>query len=230
MVIIIAVRKLFFILFILIQSIAYSQSSIKSKYEVGFDKGFLEGYCYNQPRYNCFAPTLIIAPYPRVQEDLGDYTQGYNRGFQMGLDLQRFNEGKNQNNLRLENTIREYNKYINTQPVDAMVAVGMYKQQLYDSRVSWIGNRLDGLAQLFQQLFTSDNLSCSKCDFDVIYEEEKKSFNLMVSEYKKVLSGRLDYSDNQLFSKIQGDFNALEVQVYENYSNAIRRIKQKERN
>lgn len=54
-------------------------------FQKGFEIGFKKGYCYNQ-NINCMPP---LTPLPRLNESYDNYNAGYDRGFQVGLDLQR---------------------------------------------------------------------------------------------------------------------------------------------
>lgn len=66
-------------------NLIFSQTS----FIIGFNKGWKEGYCYNQN--GCVAPVAPVAPVPTASESSDNYKDGYNRGFQMGLDKKRSN-------------------------------------------------------------------------------------------------------------------------------------------
>ncbi len=63
---------------------SYSQN----KYSSGFEKGFKDGYCYEQ-QSGCIAPITPITPIPKIGESSDSYDDGYKRGFQVGLDQSR---------------------------------------------------------------------------------------------------------------------------------------------
>ena len=63
-------------------------SSAQSKYSDGFESGYRNGYCQDQG-ISCLAPIPPNAPLPTVNESLNSYIDGYNRGFQLGLQAQR---------------------------------------------------------------------------------------------------------------------------------------------
>lgn len=80
------------ILFILFTSLGLAQTPFSR----GFEEGFKKGYCYERG-IGCLAPIAPIAPIPNVNEKSDNYTDGYNRGFQVGLD-------KSRNENQLSNT------------------------------------------------------------------------------------------------------------------------------
>lgn len=63
---------------------SYSQN----RYSSGFEKGFKDGYCYEQ-KSGCIAPITPITPIPKIGESSDSYDDGYKRGFQVGLDNYR---------------------------------------------------------------------------------------------------------------------------------------------
>lgn len=86
-------------------------------------------------------------------------------------------------------TISKFNPYIAQQPVDAMVQVGMYKQQKYDEGVQKIQGYIDNIAGI-----------------DVIKDEHKNylqsKLNELGSNLKKVAAS--DFSNNQLVNSVGG--------------------------
>jgi hypothetical protein len=56
-------------------------------YLYGFQDGYRKGYCYNDA--SCNSPNPPNAPTPNTGESYYSYQDGYNRGFQMGLDDKR---------------------------------------------------------------------------------------------------------------------------------------------
>jgi hypothetical protein len=59
----------------------------QNNYDKGFKAGFKKGYCYEQS-YGCIAPTPPVTPTPRIGESYSSYTDGYNRGFEVGRNRQ----------------------------------------------------------------------------------------------------------------------------------------------
>jgi hypothetical protein len=83
-------KKLILILVCFIGYIGFSQTN----YNKGFEDGYKEGWCYGKG-IGCIPPIPPIAPIPRIGEDFESYQDGYNRGFQMGLDDGRKNQDSN---------------------------------------------------------------------------------------------------------------------------------------
>ena len=100
-----------YIIFFLIVLSKNAISQTKSNYEKGFENGFSEGYCYNKSKYSCYPPMNPFTPYPRLNERTENYTQGYNRGFQYGLDLRRSNDALRNSDISLNQKIISFNNY-----------------------------------------------------------------------------------------------------------------------
>jgi hypothetical protein len=71
-------KKLFYITLMCISIKSFAQSTFSS----GFEAGYKNGYCYGRP--SCVTPLVPVAPFGGFS-----YQDGYNKGFQMGLDNQR---------------------------------------------------------------------------------------------------------------------------------------------
>lgn len=71
-------------LFFLISNIVISQT----KFNEGFKEGYKNGYCQDKG-VGCIEPIPPIAPIPTVNESSTSYQDGYNRGFQMGMNSQK---------------------------------------------------------------------------------------------------------------------------------------------
>lgn len=71
-------KKLFYFLILCLSINSYAQSTFSS----GFEAGYKAGYCYGSP--GCVTPLVPVAPAGGFS-----YQDGYNKGFQMGLDKQR---------------------------------------------------------------------------------------------------------------------------------------------
>lgn len=200
--------------FLLLNFIALSQ--LKSNYSRGFEVGFKEGYCYNNQKVDCFYPLTPEAPLPRINENKEDYTQGYNRGFQFGLDLRRSNDAVNNSNTNLNSQLIQYRDYISQQPlIDAMAAVGMMKQRKYDLRKGWVQDRINNLAELLKVLFNKESLP-SNADIDKI----KTTYWQTTVDYVDKLSA-VDFADDYQFNSIQTNFNKIEKYYYDGYNYLI---------
>lgn len=69
-------------------------TAITTNAQVNFNKGFNigygEGYCYEKG-IGCIKPLPPVAPIPTINENINSYQDGYNRGFQQGLNTQKSN-------------------------------------------------------------------------------------------------------------------------------------------
>jgi hypothetical protein len=191
-------------------------SQVKSNFERGFEVGFKEGYCYNRPVGSiCSYPIIIYPPTPKLNESSDNYTQGYNRGFQYGLDLKRSNEAINEGDINLNQRMVKFNEYISQNPVDAMVAVGMIKQATYDARKDWIQQRIDALSDLSKTLFNEQSLPIN---INAISTRES-TWQKVVIYVNSIRSS--DFADNYQFSSIQTNFNKLEKYFYDTYNEIV---------
>jgi hypothetical protein len=66
----------------------------QSSFTNGFKKGYKKGFCQDQG-VGCIDPIPPIAPNPKIGENSDSYTDGYNRGFQMGLSARKNNNSSN---------------------------------------------------------------------------------------------------------------------------------------
>ena len=81
------------IFFIVITLFIYSNLSAQNDYTKGFEAGYKKGWCHNKD-IGCIPPVPPVPPVPSIGESLNSYTDGYNRGFQMGLDAGRSEDSK----------------------------------------------------------------------------------------------------------------------------------------
>lgn len=187
-------------------------SQIKSNYSKGFEVGFKEGYCYNNKNVDCFYPLTPLSPLPRINENADNYTQGYNRGFQFGLDLRRSHDALNDANYNLNNQLIRYNDYIQQNPIDAMAAVGMILQKKYDLRKDWIQERINQLVDVKNTLFSSSTLPNG---YDPTSTRER--YWTTVVDYVNSIRA-VDFADDYQFRLIQSKFEKLEKYLYDSYN------------
>jgi hypothetical protein len=50
-----------------------------TKFNDGFKKGYVQGYCFEVQ--NCIKPIIPIPPLPKLLESSNSFQDGYNRGF-----------------------------------------------------------------------------------------------------------------------------------------------------
>ena len=187
-------------------------AQIKSKYALGFESGFKEGYCYENATYDCFYPLTPEAPLPRLNESRDNYQQGYNRGFKFGNDLKRCNKSIKQNNDILNN-IPSFNSYVQQMPVDAMIAAGMYKQKKHDIRKEWIQNKISNITDLVNTVFASSNLPEEADALSL-----RKNLIGQLSNFVKKIPPTIDLADDYQFSHLVQQFNKIEKNVYDSYN------------
>ena len=80
-----------FLFFLL--NISYAQSNFFN----GFQSGFKNGYCHNQG-ISCISPIPPNAPLPTVNENINSYQDGYNRGFEIGLNSNKSSSTSTESN------------------------------------------------------------------------------------------------------------------------------------
>lgn len=203
-----------FLFLSLISIVGFAQ--LKSNYAKGFEVGFKEGYCYNSKTVDCFYPMTPEAPLPRLNEDRENYTQGYNRGFQFGLDLKRSNDALNNSDANMNYQITKFNDYIQQNPIDVMVAVGMMKQKKYDTRKDWIQERINQLGELAKTLFSKEALP-SNYDANSIRSKYWKTTVDYVNGIRAI-----DYADDYQFNSIRSNFSKIESYYYRSYNEIIK--------
>jgi hypothetical protein len=203
--------KMTFILIFYLNQIIFAQ--LDNPFNKGFKVGFQEGYCYNHNTVDCLTPLVPLPPLPRLNERNDSYTDGYNRGFQTGLDLKRLQTGLGTVNGVAFESIPNYrfNDYIPQNPVDAMVKVGMYKQKLFDIRSKWIQQRINDLGD-----FNYILLKQLSPDY---FDSYNKSLNDFIET--KLNGQRVDCSDNYVFNQVVNIFNTHERNIYNTYQSLI---------
>lgn len=190
----------------------------QSNFSKGFDRGFKEGFCYNKS-VGCLPPLTPLTPLTRIGESDNSYQDGYNRGFQVGLDLQRLQGGTTTSTYSNPNYYRSIPRYTPSEyipPVDLQLLASVLerKQRLFDSRAEWIQNRIDKISDmaviLLQQFAPND------------YTRITNSLTNFINQ--QLNSQPLDFTDNSLFNQIVSIMNQYERQIYSVYSNALSEI------
>jgi len=105
-------------------------ASAQSPFDKGYEKGWIDGVCYDQP-FNCMPGIIPIPPLPSLYEDNNSYKDGYLRGF---------TDGKSENSDGDKNkTTKRRNIYENSYtPIDLSLAVGLARSRInsYSHRTS----------------------------------------------------------------------------------------------
>lgn len=209
-------------LLLIIQLSAFAQ--LKSNYSKGFEAGFKEGYCYNSKTVDCFYPITPEAPLPRLNEDRENYTQGYNRGFQFALDLKRSNDALKSLDANMNYQITKFNDYIQQNPIDVMIAVGMMMQKKFDTRKDWIQERINQLGELAKTLFSKEVLPSN---YDV--NSTRNKYWKTTVDYVNGIRA-IDYADDYQFNSIRSNFSKIESYYYRSYNEIIEQSRSYEDN
>lgn len=205
-------KNIFLTISILLISIC-AVSQIKSNYAKGFEVGFKEGYCYNNKNVSCFYPLTPIAPLPRINENKDNYTDGYNRGFQFGLDLKRANQAVENTDIELENERIRFNDYISQAPlIQARTRVGMYKQKMYDTRKDWIQQKIYKLIDLINVIYSEQNMPPG-----VNVSISQNNYRNVITKYVNSIAA-VDFADDYQFGIIQNKFSEIENSFYSQYN------------
>jgi len=198
-----------------------SIAQINSNYARGFEIGFKEGYCYNRSTYDCFTPMAPLTPMPRLNENKENYTEGYNRGFQYGLDLKRSDDALRNNDASLNQKIISFNQYIPQNPTEAMRIVGMIKQKKYDVRTDWLRQKGLQLKNLNETLFNSQNFP----EGFQTYTHKNVLRNILVEYFDQIKT--YDFGDDYVFQNVQHEFNNIEKYYYQYYSSIVSQINER---
>lgn len=196
--------------FIILHQLSSGQAT---NFEKGYQDGLKNGYCYNVKGVFCTYPITFLFPMPQLNESSESYQDGYNRGFQIGLDFQRID--KNNPNIgyyeRLSQTLPNYisNKYVEPIDLNLLATVNLRKQKLFYSRAEWIQ----------QQIYRLEDLSTSILSY--LSPSQNQSIQNSINDYAKVLSSGVDYSDYSVFNQITDVFNDIESRIRYAYRNTI---------
>jgi hypothetical protein len=192
-----------------------SFSQIKTNYERGFSEGYKKGYCYEKKTYSCLAPLEPITPLPRIDENSSNYTQGYNRGFQYGLDLSRSKTGIENSDISLRRTELSFNQYVPQSPLEAMAFVGMIKQKKFNARTDWMQQKIYHLTDIYNTLFEQSNFPN---EYNTI--THKNNLRKIIVDFANKVA-YLDFGDDNVFSGIKRKLNEIENYFYQYYNAQI---------
>jgi hypothetical protein len=178
-----------------------------SEFSRGFQEGFKKGYCYNK-NFMCNPPLAPMTPLPRLNESDNSYTDGYNRGFQVGLDMQRVDGTYSSNTNSVNYPQYRFNEYIPTISVNDYANVLLYKRALFNKRLDWIRKRIEDLHDL---------------NYALSYKNYIEAYNARNTEITKFVREQLqaknpDLSDNYVFNQIVTAFSTIQKNIYNDYS------------
>src|ERR1035437_3491709 len=199
-----------FVIFLL----SYCAKSQNSPFGKGYDKGFKEGYCYNNNSVYCNPPITPLTPLIRLNESENNFQDGYNRGFQVGLDLKRIESGSNNINGLSYQQIPNYkfNGYVPQIPVDLYGNILIQAQRKYDSRVAWIQNKLDECFQLNYNLISGFSI------------EKKDELDQYIKDYisSNVTGKNINWADDGYFNQMVSAFKSFESNIYGMYNYLVK--------
>ncbi len=190
-------------------------AQIKSKYSIGFEKGFKEGYCYNRNTYNCLTPITPLTPLPRINENENNYLQGYNRGFEYGNALKISKDAMENNDYNLNKNIPKFNEYVSQNSIQAARDLAVFKQRKYEFRSNWIDSQIKQLNEILILLFNPNSIPS---DFE--WKNIRNDYWQMVENYGYTLE-TIDLSQDHQFVTIQYKFKELENYFYNGYNQLI---------
>ncbi|MCT4629601.1 hypothetical protein [Winogradskyella sp.] len=119
--------KNFFQVIILLLSITTIAQT--SKFDIGYQKGYEEGYCYQD--YGCIPPIPPISPLPTINESSNSYKDGYQRGFIDGRSVKKGNKSTANNYV---NKPREYPEYVEPYDFNLLYKALEAKQKQYEAK------------------------------------------------------------------------------------------------
>jgi len=219
-------KLLFFIISLLFFLNSFSQfEKFRSPFENGFSTGFKEGYCYGNQNVDCFTPTVPLTPLPSINERKDNFRDGYNRGFQLGLDLKRIATGggtTSPSGISYSSVPNyKFNDYIPQVPVNAYSNAILYRQKLYDANVKWVQERMDDVYELnvtlLSQLSPNYSNAINKGIRDFIKSAQSSDFSLpsVVNQIKAMLSEK-ERQIYQEYNRSIEEANSIVINLNEN--------------
>lgn len=169
-------KKALILSFIL--SISYSiEAQTISNFARGYKVGFREGYCYGNQGTSCLSPIEPLAPQPGLYESITSYQDGFNKGFQQGLDLQRSQSQDTRNPYNPP--VPKFNPYI------SQIPSGMTAQQYAEARAASIAQKNNSDRELVEALANALEMLFSKKDKSEDKAEQTKNFSKIIKKTKQ---------------------------------------------
>lgn len=125
-------KKIYYLLLFFNSLVALAQSD----FDRGFKNGYKEGFCFDR-EIGCIEPLPPLTPLPRSNENLNSYTDGYNRGFQIGLEAQKkdANSTKTSERTRYQTSDPKFvDDKMSKIPIDLYMKVIELKERTYSDR------------------------------------------------------------------------------------------------
>ena len=111
--------------------------------------------------------------------------------------------------------VPQFNEYIQQNPIDSRIAIGIIRQQKYDARKDWIQERINQLGSYYNTLYKS------------LPKKAKQSGNEIKNLsncWKEIINytdsiGLIDYADDYEFYKIKENYQYFEDKLIESFNN-----------
>jgi tetratricopeptide (TPR) repeat protein len=107
--------------------------------------------------------------------------------------------------------IPKFTPYIPQVPVNEYRKVESERQRIYDSRVAWLQNKLDEIAQL---------------NYNLIYKLNSRVYNDLSNEIKQYLDNNvrkpIDWSDDYYFNQLVSALKSFENKIKYNYNSLVK--------
>lgn len=217
-------RKSFIILSLFLSFFSFAQSNFSN----GFSDGYKKGYCQNQG-IGCMSPLPPIAPIPKIGENMNSYQDGYNRGFEAGLNAQKSKSDNSANSTRqrYQTSKAEFIDFTsNTNPsgdaildlkikaISAIVerAKENLENENYDAAIDNSNDLLNIQANLGVAYIIKSNAQFHKGEIINAYNNSAKANNILSNSssknwydfmYKEMSAYLSQYMKNSYFSDIQ---------------------------
>lgn len=130
------------------------QAFSQTRFVLGFNDGFKNGYCYtsNKTGYFCTPPLPPLAPLPQINESKDSYQDGYNRGFIYG-QARRSKDDANTSNSNPPTAPPKFNPYISQSPVLNMTPEE--RAMYYASKAKKDQDMANAIGSILEAIFTT---------------------------------------------------------------------------
>lgn len=211
----------------------------QTKFTDGFNTGYKKGYCQDQG-VGCIEPIPPISPIPKVGENPNSYTDGYNRGFEMGLNTRKsnFSSSKTSNRTRYQTAKRSFIDFTGNTEKDFLEKISIiqkvaeYKNNQYVDkkeyeRIREIGQNVVDKIVFLKEFYKKEGYYPNNKLMTIIekYESNISSINTV---------GKIMQSE-KYFINVKAELEKLSEYAYqmyfnEEYSNIVKLIEKGEYN
>lgn len=174
--------------FLILLSIMITFDAIcQTRFVLGFNDGFKNGYCYtsNKTGYFCTPPLPPLAPLPQINESKDSYQDGYNRGFIYG-QARRNKDDANASNSTPPATPPKFNPYIPQSPVLNMTSEE--RAMYYASKAKKDQEMANAIGSILEAIFTTTEEGRARRAERRAIKAEKKSNKKLEKQKEKDLT------------------------------------------